>query len=49
MTEYSTFKQGGIIFRMFLFILNDAIFVHIQNCTESVTKSLVTVEGEFSV
>lgn len=44
MAKYSTFKQGGIIFRVFLFILNVAAFVHIPDCNESATKSLVTVE-----
>lgn len=42
--KYSTFKQGGIIFRVFLFIFNIAAFLRIPDCNESATKSLVTVE-----
>lgn len=44
MAKYSTFKPGGITFRVFLFILDVAAFVNIPDCNESVTKNLVTVK-----
>lgn len=44
MAKYSTFKPGGITFRVFLFILDVAAFVDIPDCNESVTKNLVTVK-----